>query len=58
VRKNLDETSKRQMLAAEAIMAEGREILRALASIDQDEQTTIARAVMKKRRAALKKLAE
>ena len=54
----MDETSKRQMLAAEAIMAEDREILRALASIDQDEQTTIARAVMKKRRAALKKLAE
>ncbi|WP_170935444.1 hypothetical protein [Sphingopyxis indica] len=39
-------------------MAEDRDILRALASTELDQQLTVARAVMKKRQSALKKLAE
>ncbi|WP_156483031.1 hypothetical protein [Sphingopyxis granuli] len=51
----MDKESKRQMRVAEAIMTEDREILRALASNELDEQLAVARAVMKKRQSALKK---
>jgi hypothetical protein len=46
------------MRMAEAIMAEDRDILRALATADLDEELVAARDVMKRRQAALKKLAE
>ncbi len=39
-------------------MAEDSEILRALATDEQDRQMTVARDVMKRRRLALKKLVE
>ena len=53
-----DKVTKRQMRAAEAIMAEDRDILRALAAAEHEEQMAVAREVMKRRRSALKKLAE
>lgn len=47
-----------QMRMAEDIMCEDREILRAWASVELDEQLAVARDVMKRRKAALKKLAK
>ena len=47
-----------QMRVAEDIMADDRDILRALAIVERDEQLAVARDVMQRRRPALKKLAE